>query len=589
MHHHFLIISMKRIITILIFFGLLVSSVVSQQNHSSETDSIIAILPQLKGTEKLEALRKITNLTYDEPVRKHYVNMMLNEARLQRNIDYEGRALAILVEIYYSYFDNDSIFIIGEEALQFTRKNNLYNYFFTIKQIIIQRKTHQGQLFTALNMAKDAYNTAKDLQEYMYIARMLAAMGNIYHELNQFETAVNCYEESLELAKIQRNPNSYLYIENYNHLANIAAKQKRFDEVLRYADSMRVELKRIGSDPVFNFLTEYHHIVAYSAFNREDEVKEAIKRAEEIYNPYWDGSFFEILLNEMYYSYYSTTKNWDKASEYNNKALRFIENNQLDITDVLKNKALIHSKKGDFETAYNTMFDLLNLKDSLNHEQFYSQINELYTIYELDKIELEAQRRLTLIQRLQLTVTIFIISSVALLLLVVLVLWNRRRIAEKNRGLYRQIKEQDYLENQLKQAKDELNLLKKKQNYEPQNDLEEPTMEKQQKLVADMNEYLIENRNFAQTDMNYDKIVTALATNKTYLFEAVKTISGKTPLEYINDMRIEETRRKLDNEPELTINVIADECGLNIRTFNRLFQKRYGMSPSEYRKSMVNG
>ena len=156
-------------------------------------------------------------------------------------------------------------------------------------------------------------------------------------------------------------------------------------------------------------------------------------------------------------------------------------------------------------------------------------------------------------------------------------------------SLYLQIKEQDNLENQLKQTKNELDLLKKEQNTEPQNDLEEPTKEKQQILVAAMNEYLIKNRNFTQPDINYDKIVAALSTNKTYLFEAVKSLTGKTPQEYINDLRLEEVRRMLDNKSELTINAIADDCGLNKRTFNRLFRKRYRMSPTEYRKSMVNG
>ena len=62
---------------------------------------------------------------------------------------------------------------------------------------------------------------------------------------------------------------------------------------------------------------------------------------------------------------------------------------------------------------------------------------------ELDKAEKEIERRQAAIQRQRMFITVLSVVCLALTLVVVLVILNRRRIAEKNRGLYRQIKEQD--------------------------------------------------------------------------------------------------------------------------------------------------
>jgi AraC family transcriptional activator of mtrCDE len=50
-------------------------------------------------------------------------------------------------------------------------------------------------------------------------------------------------------------------------------------------------------------------------------------------------------------------------------------------------------------------------------------------------------------------------------------------------------------------------------------------------------------------------------------------------------MRIDEARRMLENNPELTIENIAEDCGfIQLRTFYRNFKERYQMSPAQYRK-----
>ncbi|MCL2511178.1 MAG: helix-turn-helix transcriptional regulator, partial [Bacteroidales bacterium] len=54
--------------------------------------------------------------------------------------------------------------------------------------------------------------------------------------------------------------------------------------------------------------------------------------------------------------------------------------------------------------------------------------------------------------------------------------------------------------------------------------------------------------------------------------------------EYINDLRLDEAKRLLDNS-DLTIESIALDCGFNTsRTFYNQFRERYRMTPAAYRK-----
>ena len=92
----------------------------------SKIDSLAALLPQMHGGEKLKALRTLCDLTEDLPEQKQYIEMYLDEARRQSNVEDEGDALLSLSTFYYSRFDTDTFFVVTDEAIRFARRHQLY-------------------------------------------------------------------------------------------------------------------------------------------------------------------------------------------------------------------------------------------------------------------------------------------------------------------------------------------------------------------------------------------------------------------------------------------------------------------------------
>lgn len=75
-----------------------------------------------------------------------------------------------------------------------------------------------------------------------------------------------------------------------------------------------------------------------------------------------------------------------------------------------------------------------------------------------------------------------------------------------------------------------------------------------------------------------------LGTNYQYLSNAIRENIDMTFGEYVNQLKLEYAQNLLLDDSDMKIEAISVTSGFNsVRTFYRLFQKKYNLTPSEFR------
>ncbi|MCL2027851.1 MAG: helix-turn-helix domain-containing protein [Bacteroidales bacterium] len=584
-------------LTILTLSALLLTTSLSanEKTNAEKTDSVLAILPQLRGTEKLDALYTLIRLADDEIASKPYVDMLLDESRRQKDIEMETFALLNLIIYHFFQLDSDSIFMIADEAIPFLRQHKQYVHLQHTVHNVIVRHAGTGRFITALRMAEDLYEELKEIQDEGLMALMIQTIAGLYDDMDQHEEALRMYKESIEIAKGNVMGDQF-YLQNYPMMVMLSVNLKHYEDALLYADLLEKEIDHLQqNNPDLNLLKDQFwvdilRVEIYAKMNRHDDALQALRRLEAMYKPEWDGTWSEMVLKVAYYDYYNGIGNYKKALEYLNMTAEYVEN-QTELDNVWPEfklqKARLLFNMGSYRQAAEMAFQVIERRDERNTQRSQIQLNELRTIYELDKAELETVRQQAKVRRHRLINTGLALACVALLLIAGLTVYSRRKIAEKNRALYRQIKEHDRVMDELQRVVETGRAPSPPdRHYETGH---APSLQgqpngdddKQRNLVATLRDHLLNDQSLDKPDT--DKLAEHLGTNRTYLFEAVKTITGKTLSDYQNDIRLEKAKHLLDTTDEL-IATIAMESGYGTaRTLQRAFKERYGMSPSVYR------
>ena len=76
-----------------------------------------------------------------------------------------------------------------------------------------------------------------------------------------------------------------------------------------------------------------------------------------------------------------------------------------------------------------------------------------------------------------------------------------------------------------------------------------------------------------------------IALGRTKLFTKLKGITGQTPNEFIQNVRLKKAASMLSNNPEYNISDITYMLGFSSpKYFAKCFKEQFGVSPSAYRK-----
>ena len=97
-----------------------------------------------------------------------------------------------------------------------------------------------------------------------------------------------------------------------------------------------------------------------------------------------------------------------------------------------------------------------------------------------------------------------------------------------------------------------------------------------------------QGRLYTQSDLSREMLADLMGVDRTTFSRIIQEQSGcKNLKDYLNQKRMRLAEQMLRQHPDYTIEAIAGDCGLTLTTFKRLCKDMHGMSPSDYRKSLL--
>ena len=92
--------------------------------------------------------------------------------------------------------------------------------------------------------------------------------------------------------------------------------------------------------------------------------------------------------------------------------------------------------------------------------------------------------------------------------------------------------------------------------------------------------------NLSRSDLSVSELIARTGYDKDYFRRRFKKETGKTPSEYLTDLRMTYAKELLSDQKHLPVKAIAESCGFSDSLyFSTCFKRHCGMSPLAYRKS----
>lgn len=612
-HHHNTSRTMNMKYTALLttlFCGLLFAFFLplpAQNTLQHQKDSMRCVIDTAQGLNKLKAYRKLYYLYMAEVADDSKMDTLVSifgeaehEAIRQGTPKMQGMVYGNAIICYMNRNEYDKVIEKAPAYLDFFIEHEQWAFYNQIHMQLINAYSFSEDYEQAAREADIMYQRAKERKDKTGMATALYATGTTYHIQDRWAEEELCFRECISLLWESKGYDNVL-TQAYAYLCSALRMQKHYEELLK-------------------LIPEYEKAIA------------RFEKASGRQQPEAHGNLYLVLMNT-----YIELKQYDKAEQYIPK-LEGIVNNSISQFEILRAKALIRSSRGDYRNAIaaidsamtymeESSFNLINARkikmeilaragrndeafallddiiadnDSLKNVEVNARFDELRTQYEVEKHIAEKERNFHYF--------LFAVGlSAVLALLLAGVFYYNRQMATKNRKLYERIKEQDRLADELYRmvhiqespvatdAEDE--------DVADEDDAEDDAsvaedsfpgdsraipaavLKEQYLLVERFREYLLAEERLVCNEIKRDEIITILGTNRTTLNDAMRNITGKSAMEFMRTLKIEEARKLIDLHPELSIESVAFSCGFNSpSTLYRMFHKQYGISPAEYRK-----
>ncbi|MGC3977525.1 MAG: helix-turn-helix domain-containing protein [Paludibacteraceae bacterium] len=555
---------------LILFIGIIATLPIKAGNgdYRYTKDSLQKIIDSKQGKEKIDAYGNLVEfLFYNDSNPENVIKAIKEcerEAIRQKDKKTAAKCRGNIITVRSAHNQYKEILKNADADLKFIAEQGEWNLYFKTYSAIIEVYFFDGQKKKALDEAFKCYEKAKQINTPVVKAYALYTIGHIYAWSEREKEAMDYLEQGLREA--EKNKDAYNIKQTiYTELAQIYSNKDQTDKLRTMLNTWETELKKQeaegNSDKNSRLNFYYGSARYYLAIKDYDKMEYYCKLTEQTTNIPDRLSSLIYLRKEA-----SIAKgDYKQAMQYvrQMKTEATQTNNVYDRYLATREEARVLIYEGKADESMTILDDAFDLRDSIFQSESHTQLNELRIQYEVDKLTAEKEINR---QRWIIAVT----TSTLLLILLIIYIAYSRRLSRKNKSLFEQVQQLTQKEKAVEQC-----LLTRP----------EESLSKEMRLFQRLSKDIKAEKLFTDPDLNRKKLADHIGSNESYLADAIKQATGETFSVYISNLRLQYAIELLDNNPDITLEAIAVDSGHgSYSPFYRAFTKKYGITPSEYRR-----
>lgn len=426
--------------------------------YGNEAEEIRKKLPQLRGSEKLNALGRLFEISREGDDFQLKIDCLydhLHEAHRQGMIEIECDDLLTRATLFYNNDLNDSLFLHAREDLNFLAKHEQWTTYYRLWYSLANTYVYSDSLATGLKEAQTMYEDAKDHEDLEGQGLAYIAMGNAYFNMHNMDEASVTYQKAIDqLMNIHPLPIDILSIfsSQCDVLERLKAYQDLDELTIKWKEAILQAIKdwNLPSDypGIFKDWGYYYIGCAQAALglHHTDEASKMLIEArkfilnEEI-DTYRSWLFYQARLCQVRTDY-------AEALSYNDQLLRLTESidDKAELIRVKQQRAEIMTSMGRDKIAAELYREIYLINDSVNIRDTKRQLAEMNARFNVDELEMKQallekeQAQLEMEKAQQQRLSIIIIASIVVISLVIFI-YFRLRSAKRLKVAHEQLEE----------------------------------------------------------------------------------------------------------------------------------------------------
>lgn len=557
-------------------------------------------LQELSNEEIIEKIEEIEKHLYDQSDYEEiqlYINTLHTRAKKYLLNSY-------LVKSYYHFAYTEDVRGEYIEAIKYLYKalevdlnDDEYESVFSIYTLRGKVYEQCGDDVKAFNDFETSLKIAEKHNDDARRAIAIANYGKIRRKAGEYHQALEHYKRAL---KIAMESDSIKEIPRINMIMGVGGsflKLKKPDSALYYINRGIKKSRDINDiEGISYFYNDYG--MAYILKEEYTKAIEYFEKAERITKELTN----EKRLIEIYYNIakcHHELKDYEQSNDFLQKVITIIntENDKSpkgetyiphEYKDVLKLLIKNHRKLGNTEQLENYREKLITINDEIEKKD--EQIRDkLYGFLEGE--DQEALKLATLKNKknsLQNRLLNYALLFVLVLLIVVCILFYKNQQKKKARFRELNIKIASLKYEKRLNIKEQTQLKKEKETPQPKKEV--VITDKKVTAILESLKKFEQQEHYLDTNCNLRFVAKKVKTNATYLSKIINTDKGVSFNEYITELRMQYTLKRLQNDPlfrAYSVKSIALEVGYkSADSFTKHFKNYTQLYPSYYIKSL---